>query len=265
MNTGTYSRVTGILSFYDEPTELLAASVSSLTDVVDHLVVVDGAYMLYPQGKPSSDPDQMRLITEICRGARIGLTTHTPVQVWSGNEVQKRNHALWLAEAVTNEDGWYLVLDADCIITQVSPSWFKDVHEIAEDGWGAIDLSVRETRPIPGVELDPEDSYAPIRLMYRALRNMQYGPSHWTLRAPDPNDENEWLFFWGPKEFEPVSSYDGKHLLKFDHRHDRPEYRRVNQRKYYAKRDQLHIEDGHNQLMTRGLDGKFHARNKNRP
>jgi len=227
--------------FYDEPLDLLAASVSSLIGVVDHLVAVDGAYMLYPDAQPSSDPQQMRLIEEICRGGRVGLTTHTPTHTWSGNEVQKRNHALRLAEAVTREDGWYLIHDADCVITKVSSNWHQDVENIPQD-WGAATVDVRIVQNLPGIAVDPADNYQPYRLMYRAVRRMLYGPSHFVVHAPDPAT-NEVICISGPNELEPVAAYDATHLLKVDHRLDRPEYRRVNARKYYVQRERYGIEN----------------------
>lgn len=254
--TGTYSRCTGILSFFDETLEMLAASVSSLVGVVDHLVAVDGAYALYPGGKASSDPSQMRLISEICSGARIGLTTHTPSAVWGGNEVQKRSHALHLAEAVTDPNGWYLVLDADCVVTEVHPEWFTRLKEVADDDWGSIEVGVYEVRPIPGYFPEPGEGLSPVRLMYRALRGMTYGPSHWTVHAPDPESGDE-IFFWGPKEFEPVSAYDGTSLLHVEHRLGRPEYRVQNAKMYYSTREHLGIEST-TKVMVRGKNGEYH-------
>lgn len=220
---------------------------ASLSGVVDHLVAVDGAFMLYPGGKPSSDPSQARLIAEICSGLRIGLTLHVPAQIWEGNEVQKRNHSIVLAEAVTDPEGWYLSLDADEIVVHVANDWFSQLKTLSEEGWGAVDVGIRETRQIPGIEVPEPDVYNPIRNVYRAVRGLRYGPTHYTLKAPvsDP------AFYEIPESCirgnlddrpKPVSSFDGTHLLKFDHRQDRPEYRNVAKQKYYVRREKLGIE-----------------------
>lgn len=240
--TGAYSRCTAIVSFYDEPLDLLAASISSLAGVVDHVVAVDGAYMLFPEGKPSSDPQQMRLIEEICRGLRIGLTTHTPMTTWVGNEVQKRNHALRLAEAVTSEDGWYYAHDADTVVTHAAGDWFSKLEQIKDELWGAINVGVREVRNLP-VQVPLEDTHSPCRLLYRAVRGLHYGPTHWTLRALDPAT-GEVMCLWGDKGLNPVDAYDGKHLLKVDHRRERATERQVRARMYYARRDTLGVEAG---------------------
>lgn len=251
-----YSRVTGLLSFYDEPVELIAAHVSSLAGVVDHLVAVDGAYALYPGGKPASDPVGMRVITEICRGLRIGLTTHTPATVWLGNEVAKRNHLLRLAEPVTNEDGWYLVLDTDCVVTGVHPEWFQEVERVASEGYGAMSVGVRDPLFTPS----PDQFYEtePVRLMYRAVRGLEYGPAHWCLSFID--DDGGRSFMWGPGSLNPCDAYDGRQLLTVEHRHEVTEERDMLQRQYYARRDSLGVENI-GQVSIRGLDGRFRARN----
>lgn len=250
--TGKYSRVTAIVSWYDEPLELLTASISSLAGVVDHVVAVDGGYFLFPDAKPSSDPTQARVIEEVCRGMRVGLTLHVPGHVWGGNEVQKRNHAVQLAEAVTREDGWYYVHDADTVVTNVVYNWFERLDEIRDENWGAISVGVREV--IPGLAL--EDVHAPCRLMYRALKGMQYGPAHWVLHAPDPLT-GEYICFWGPVEYRPIDAYDGTSLLQVDHRRDRSEDRTVRARKYYVRREQFGVERT-KKVHTERKDGSFH-------
>lgn len=241
LETGAYSRCTAVLSFYDESLEMLAACVSSLAGVVDHLVAVDGAYLHFPDAKPASDPAQMRLIAEICSGLRIGLTTHTPTTVWGGNEVQKRSHAMKLAEAVTNPDGWYFIHDADCVVTTVSGIWFDKLDEVREQGFGAMDIAVKHTSNAANLNVSPAEGFAPIRLMYRALRGMRYGPAHWVVSAPDP-DTGDPLYFWGPRSFGILDAYDGTHLLRIEHRGGRAEYRRVDALKYYSDRESLGLE-----------------------
>lgn len=255
MSTGTYSRVTGLLIYYDEPLELIAAHVASLSGVIDHLVAVDGAFGHYPGATPSSDPEQTRLISEICSGLRIGLTLHVPSEVWIGNEVEKRNHSLALAEAVTREDGWYVSMDMDEIVTHVSHDWFEQLAQAARDGYSSAEIGIRETRQLPGMVVDSvqPDTWNPIRNVYRAYRGLQYGPAHFILHAPFKNAvdkpwgmveiEEESLCIRGPNEYEPLPSFDATHLLKFDHRQERPDWRNVAKRQYYERRGQLGFEN----------------------
>lgn len=235
------SRCTALYSFYDEPIDMIAASVAALGGVVDHLVAVDGAYMLFPDGKAHSDPQTVKVIEEICRGLRIGFTVHIPSHVWSGNEVQKRNHMVRLAEPVTREDGWYFAVDADVVVTNVAFDWFEQLEKIAADDWGAIEIAVRERRTLPAGVQYPEDPYSNVRLFYRALPGLTYGPAHWVIHAPDP-ETGEPLCLWGPHEYSPCGAFDAGHLLKVDHRFERSEERTVNARKYYARREQVGVE-----------------------
>jgi hypothetical protein len=70
---------------------------------------------------------------------------------------------------------------------------------------------------------------------------MQYGPTHYTLRALDPLTGEE-IYFWGDTLLEPVDAFDAMHLIKVDHRRERPEARRVKARQYYDRRERLGIE-----------------------
>lgn len=242
--TGAYSRCTGLLCWYDEPLELLAAHISSQAGVIDHLVAVDGAWAAYPDAQPSSDPQQARLIKEICDGLRIGLTLHTPRSVWAGNEVEKRNFSLALAEAVTREDGWYYSGDADEVVTHVASDWFQQLEALAREDVGTIQVGIRETRSIPGVlDVVPNDTWGPITNVYRAYRGLTYGPRHYILHAPDPVLGMP-LCVRGDRDYlENVGTFDGTDLLRFDHRQERPEWRNVAKREYYVRRDRFGFEN----------------------
>lgn len=230
------SRCTALTIFYDEPLELIAAHFSSLAGVVDHVIAVDGAFAHYPDAKGASDPTQHRMIQEICTGARLGLTLHVPTGPWYGNEVEKRNYTLALAEPVTREDGWYLSSDVDEVIVHVAEDWFEQLQRISDEGWGTMNIGIRETRVIPNDPgFVPNDTWNPITNMYRAVPGLAYGPAHFILHA-------DGVCYRGTQDMEAVSPYDATHLLRFDHRQERPEYRNIAKRKYYAKRERLGLE-----------------------
>lgn len=238
-----YSRVTGILIFYDEPIDTLVAMVSSLAGVVDHLVAIDGAYMHFPDGEAASDPKQMRIIYDICRGSRIGLTAHVPTQVWAGNEVMKRNYSLKLAEPVTNPNGWYLVLDADCVVTHVAEDWFEKVAQASAEQYAAITVGVKECRPLPPGTIQPDDIWSPHRLMYRAIRGLEYGPAHWELHAPPETEGVNWDCIWCHRHDGQVDAWDASHYLHVEHRFDRPLERKIASQKYYNIRERFSLEN----------------------
>lgn len=219
---------------------MLAACVSSLAGVVDHLVAVDGAYLLYPEAKPSSEPQQARLIEEICRGLRIGYTIHVPSDVWAGNEVQKRNHAVRLADLVTRDDGWYFAVDADCVVTKVAFDWFDKLMGPEVADFAAATVNVKEVREVPGFRTSPNDGFSPVRLLYRALKDVTYGPTHWSIAGLD--DEDKIVVLWGDGSDGPCEAFDAGYLLELEHRKERPQYRDVAARQYYDRRDKFGIE-----------------------
>jgi hypothetical protein len=113
-------RLLGLLSFYDERPEDLVLYVASLTKAgVDHLVAVDGAYALYPDGKGSSEPNQRAALVMACDQAGIGLTLHTPTGAWAGNEAEKRGTLFALAWAAAEDGDWFFVLDTDELVRDV--------------------------------------------------------------------------------------------------------------------------------------------------
>src|SRR6266498_2048177 len=76
------------LIWYDESPAWLSATLHGIIPHIDHLVAIDGAYVLYPEARNWSRPDQHETILYSCQAAGIGLTLHTPSTVWFGNEVE---------------------------------------------------------------------------------------------------------------------------------------------------------------------------------
>jgi len=105
------TRLVGCVSFYDEPPGWMAAAVTSLSRLCDHVVCLDGAYEWFPAGLPSSGPDAAAEILGAAIGTGVGITYEAPSECWP-TEVAKRNRLLELA----CDDGWLLVLDGDEII-----------------------------------------------------------------------------------------------------------------------------------------------------
>jgi hypothetical protein len=123
-------RVTGLLCWYDESPIWLAAAATAAARLCDHVVAVDGAYALYPGGKPQSDPEQAEAILHAAYAAGIGVTVHRPREVWMGNQIEKRT-ALFRLGAETGAD-WFYVFDADDLVTHV-PADARDRLEQADE------------------------------------------------------------------------------------------------------------------------------------
>lgn len=113
-------KLIGLLNWYDEPAWCLVECVNSLVAAgVDHLVAVDGAYMLYPNGRAQSASDQAQAIMAAAHGAGIGLTLHAPQEQWVGNEVEKRSFLFAAGHLVAEaHEDWFWVTDADEVVTE---------------------------------------------------------------------------------------------------------------------------------------------------
>lgn len=112
-------RICALLSWFDEEPASLAACVSSLSRVpVDHLVAVDGAYVLYPDSlrRWRSAQEQAEAIAGAAYGVGMGLTLYIPDGPWMGNEVEKRNHLFSLGRQVARRIDWFLIIDGDELV-----------------------------------------------------------------------------------------------------------------------------------------------------
>lgn len=109
----------GLLAWYDEPVSWLHAAVTGAAKLCDHVVAVDGAYALYPQGRAQSDPEQAEAIVHAAYAAGVGCTVHRPAEVWAGNQIEKRTLMFHLAAQLCDETDWVFVFDADDLVTHV--------------------------------------------------------------------------------------------------------------------------------------------------
>jgi hypothetical protein len=229
-------RLHGLLSFYDEPVPDLVACIKGLADAgVDHVIAVDGAYGLYPDGKAASDPNQHAAIHLACRQLGLGCTLHVPQGVWAGNEVEKRTFLFQLAWTVAEEGDWFWVMDADQVITR-SPDDLKDRLEQTEH-----DVAEVEFLDVVALRANQKDWPArfTVRDLFRA-QSIRLVKNHITYVADDGR------MLWG---------YDGQgdlvpHLdltaeSEVEHRPDRrPMERQQAKLTYYAQRDRELVERG---------------------
>ncbi len=214
-------KLIGLLSWYDERPDWLAAAVASLAKAdVSHLVAVDGPYALFPDHRAASPGIQHDAIRETASAASMGLTLHVPSEPWAGNEVEKRSFCFELAETVAEPfEDWYLVCDADQFI----------VSAIGHTARLATDCDVAETRMIER-HLTGSGGM-PFRNMFRALPGLRLDGNHYTYRADGRNLSN------GSAPVLDLSCIEIEHRL-------RPvtEPRRRAQLDYYQRRDREQVE-----------------------
>jgi hypothetical protein len=212
-----------ILSWYDEQAAWLAGVVASLAKLeVNHLIAVDGAYALYPKGRPYSGAEQHQTIVTTARALDIGCTISTPREVWFGNEVEKRNHAFALAETVAEPNiDWYFIIDADTFVTN-GGVWRQHVERSGAD---VAEVTFRE--PYGSI-----DTACGLRCMFRAIPGLRFDRAHFIYRTPDGRDLHD-----NGIEVLPLPMIEVEHRTM-----DRDPYRKELQNAYYKRRDELGVE-----------------------
>lgn len=216
-------KIIGILPWFDEKPEWLAGVIGGLQQAeVSHVVAVDGAYALYPGGRPYSGSVQHNVILETCMALQMGCTIVTPQDVWFGNEVEKRNHAFAVAETLA-EDGedWYFLVDADHFITNALG--LRPHLERTDCDVGAVRFYER---------YGPYDGACPLRCVFRAIHGLRFEKAHFVYRAPDGRDLHD----------QTVPAADLS-MVEVEHRTmHRESFRKELQKGYYTRRDELGIE-----------------------
>jgi len=220
----------GILCWYDENPSWLAATTASMARAgVSHIVGLDGAYALYPGAMrhPRSGAEQYAAVMEVCQAMQIGLTIHGPYDAYAGNECEKRTLGFKLAEQVAEEGDWYILMDADQVITQAHglPRDLEDTeHDVAE----ALFYS-----RVAGDEMNGQRALWPVRCMFRAIPGLEVKGQHFSYVLPDGRD------LWGEPPYEPAAQT----RMEVEHRTMwRPKIRQQAQDSYYKRRDETGIE-----------------------
>lgn len=243
-------RVIGVLVWADEDPLWLSAAVTSLSPLLDHLVALDGKYVLYPGAMTNgaSDVRQSMAVLEAASACHLGVTLHRPTQAYTGNEVEKRQLSVDLAKHFAeSEDDWVLVFDADMIARKFSPGFVRNDLEQSDH------LVAEYAR----YEDPADDGFTTIRGLYRLVPSLKYGPAHYTISVEASDGERLWL--WGqPAHHTPyMDALDLTGSLGFDHRNtqrDRKRKERVG--RYYDKRDALGVEKL-GDMFVQNLEGEW--------
>ena len=225
--------IVGVLIAYNEKPEWLATAVAGFARVCDHIVYVDGSYVLFPGAKPRSNPAETEAVIQAAEAADCGLIAYRPKEVFYGNEVEKRNLSLRLAG--TLEPDWVVVFDADCHVTHADPGLFR--YDLGETDLHAATF-VR-------TEHDGERSWKTrCRGIYRWTDDLRYGPAHWTIRGTYDGDD---VWVWGPDQVPGgvsavVPAVDLDSLVCAHRTNDRLQERHVAMREYALIREAAGVE-----------------------
>jgi hypothetical protein len=246
-------KVWACLSWYDENPRWLAQTVASLAGFADHVIAVDGAYALYPGGRRSSGGEQAETIQAVAAQSGLGCTIHVPQTTWQGNEVEKRNAYLRIAGALgTVDEDWLFVIDADEVLTDVSPMARADV-QASEALSGEVDRWTTD---------EMRCDYGRVPRLYRLLEHMEYGPTHFTLGGDLATGERVFLYGRGSafdEEF--VTPDDFTSQLRMEHKHHlRAMTRNLRMREYSDFRNRYDIEGW--SKPNNKLDGMVHPQTR---
>ena len=244
-----------LLSWYDESPSWLAAAVSGIARVVDHVVAVDGAYGLYPGARPRSHPVQAETIMQTCEAMSVACTLHRPSEPFWGNEVEKRNLTLQLAAPfLTAGEDWVLILDADYhVMLLENPEAVR--HTLAATDKHAVTYTLLDGKDMLGNEgmaryaretFLSTDWTLRERGIFRWTDDMRYGPAHYCLRGTYDGDD---MWLRGPDlmPMDGVQACDVEHLgrqLVMVHRTShRAKVRQHAALGYYTARDAAGVEE----------------------
>lgn len=170
-----------------------------------------------------------------------GCVVHRPQDVWHGNEVEKRNHALSLC--ATLEPDWLVVFDADYHVLQMEPDLIR--AELA-----ATDLNVATYTILDGKDMLGDEAlamYARERAastewtvrtvdIYRWHPSIRIGPGHWCYWS----ERDGWMR--GPFEHLAPAHDLGANLVVYHRNQDRAQVRRDTAYGYYKNREAARTE-----------------------
>lgn len=169
-----------MLNWFDEPVELLTLALDGARRAgCSAVVAVDGRYEHFPSNDDVSAAEQRAVIDAACRHHGMDLTLHV-AGPWESEPV-KRTQLFALALAVSDLGDWWLVIDADTIVTEVRDEFLFALAAVEEDAAlvRVIDVEARRAkRPDWPVELD-------FRLLYRAQPVIVDGHHYDYIRVSD--------------------------------------------------------------------------------
>lgn len=225
------NRIIALLSWYDESPAWLAAAIASAHEHLrlDHVVALDGAYGLYPDGQPRSGVEQHHAITETCHALGLGLTLSAPRHQWQGNECEKRTALFRLGDSVSLDgEDWYYVLDADELVLDCQPGYLAEIlTEIDDD---VADVALIDRNPQSRGEVGQQ----PIRKLFRSHHGISVVDVHWHYQARDGR------MLWGPGNV--VGADLGGQVLVEHRNWQREMVRDAARMGYYQARDTSGIE-----------------------
>jgi hypothetical protein len=237
------TRIIALLSWYDEEPRLLSRVVASLCGVVDHVVAIDGPYMLYPGASqwPQSEADQRAALIAAADGARLGITLVSARRPWYDGEVEKRTALFDYGRLEADDGDWFFCVDADEYVMR-APGDLRDRLTVATaDGLEVAGISVRQRTALeerqPG---EQAGQFSGHRVLFKALPDLRVEVAHYFYLAGPEDDPRVLRGRFDIHDLEP--SLDVPDLVIAHTPSARPMHRDLTKRRYYERRDELMIE-----------------------
>jgi hypothetical protein len=222
-------RIVALLSWYDEDPAWLKRCVESLAKVgVSDLFAADGAYELYPEAKERSSDEQVIAIAQAAKHTGIEIHDAYPVEPWR-TEIAKRNFLFAWGEDFTDEQDWYMVIDADEYVLE-APTDLADQLAATSFDVGAVELIE------PGHALGTMH-FPTFPMFFRAIRGLRCVGEHFNYRTPDGRN------LWGDAKRQQL---EPRHMTGVKVMHEselRSTERRKKAQAYYRARDAAGIEN----------------------
>ena len=251
-------KIIACLSWFDESPTWLANHVASCARFCDHIVACDGAYALYPDGRPSSGSDQHAAILGAAEATGMAVTIHVPRDRWFGNEVAKRDYLMRCGVFESDsDDDWLFVIDADEKVID-APSRSSLHQRLSDTPFHVAEVTIgmrydhyawmsqspafshiSDAEPVLPAHGGPSFAGGAVRRLFRARRDLRVEGAHYLYRVDGPSGEPLDLWNVGPScaPAERCTEIVLEHRNKFRDpiRHDRREA-------YYRARDAAEIE-----------------------
>jgi hypothetical protein len=235
-------RLTALMAFYDEPPHTLERSIRSAAQIIDHLVVVDGAYASFPGGTGRSPEEQREVIQRTADDCELDLLLWQPADVWAGGEPEKRDRMFRLAD-ITGAD-WYVILDADFVFQypyRSGPGAVReDLDVAAKRGYEVAKVKLVDYLAADAIGAERKRIEHELLLFYRAagLAPLHIGPTHYHTTR-----EGSDLHLWGCALTPQIEHFDMTDTVHVQHEWwHRAEYRQAQRWGYYVQRDMHGLE-----------------------
>jgi hypothetical protein len=224
--------IAACLAWYYEPEGFLERAIESAGKAgVTHLVAVDGAYALFPDGEPQSPETNLVAIYAAAERAGMECWLYIPDACWP-TEASKRSFLFQKAHELGVD--WLYVMDADfdLVCSRLLPEILAEVEEDV----GFVRLL---TPPGPGGSV----AFGPavrdeMKLLYRGNLDIRVVGNHYTYQAADGR-----FLFGNRAEVEEVPAADLTEEVVVHHwSYHRQKWRIASQYDYYRARDKAGIE-----------------------